>query len=117
MQDVKVGDTVGVGAQIGSCGECKFCKTGNESESRPRPQVPVHWVFRCAMLGHFLDTHVFSPSDYCNVRMIDTYGSTFDDGTFQHGGYANYIRAHTQFTFKIPVSPRPWYVPTTKDSG
>jgi hypothetical protein len=35
--------------------------------------------------------------------MIDTYGTTFEDGTLQHGGYANYIRAHTQFAFKVPV--------------
>jgi alcohol dehydrogenase (NADP+) len=31
VKDIKVGDTVGVGAQIGSCGECKHCKNGDES--------------------------------------------------------------------------------------
>ncbi|KAL5521737.1 ADH6_2 [Sanghuangporus sanghuang] len=30
VQGIKVGDRVGVGAQIGSCYECKYCKSDNE---------------------------------------------------------------------------------------
>lgn len=29
VKSVKVGDRVGVGAQVGSCGECKWCKDDN----------------------------------------------------------------------------------------
>ncbi|EMD38225.1 hypothetical protein CERSUDRAFT_113380 [Gelatoporia subvermispora B] len=31
VQEFKVGDSVGVGAQIGSCGECRACKHGDEN--------------------------------------------------------------------------------------
>lgn len=31
VKDVKVGDRVGVGAQVYSCGKCKQCKNGNEN--------------------------------------------------------------------------------------
>lgn len=32
----------------------------------------------------------------------ETYNAQYEDGSWAHGGYANYIRAHEYFTFKIP---------------
>ncbi|KAA6406807.1 MAG: alcohol dehydrogenase (NADP+) [Lasallia pustulata] len=66
---VKVGDRVGVGAQIWACLECKNCKSDNEN--------------------------------YC-PHQVDTYNAPYPDGTISQGGYANYVRAHEYFTFKIP---------------
>ncbi|BEI87051.1 hypothetical protein CcaverHIS002_0703970 [Cutaneotrichosporon cavernicola] len=38
VTSVKVGDRVGVGAQVGSCGDCKWCKNDNENYC----PTPVH---------------------------------------------------------------------------
>ncbi|CAP66542.1 uncharacterized protein PODANS_4_9480 [Podospora anserina S mat+] len=39
--------------------------------------------------------------NYC-PHMVDTYNAKYEDGSDAHGGWANYIRAHEYFTFKIP---------------
>ncbi|KAK3945645.1 NADP-dependent alcohol dehydrogenase 6 [Diplogelasinospora grovesii] len=39
--------------------------------------------------------------NYC-PHMVDTYNSNYEDGSVAHGGWANYIRAHDYFVFKIP---------------
>ena len=39
--------------------------------------------------------------NYCS-KQVDTYNAKYEDGTLTQGGYANYIRAHEYFTFKIP---------------
>ena len=67
----KVGQRVGVGAQVWSCMKCEQCKNANEN--------------------------------YC-PHLVDTYNSQYQDGSWAHGGYADYIRAHEYFTFKIPAA-------------
>jgi len=39
--------------------------------------------------------------NYC-PHLVDTYNAKYQDGSVAHGGWANYIRAHEYFTFKIP---------------
>lgn len=39
--------------------------------------------------------------NYC-PHWVDTYNATYPDGSKAHGGWANYIRAHEYFVFKIP---------------
>lgn len=39
--------------------------------------------------------------NYC-PHLVDTYNAKYPDGSTAHGGWANYIRAHEYFTFKIP---------------
>ncbi|KAI4272934.1 MAG: hypothetical protein LQ337_004978 [Flavoplaca oasis] len=69
---VKVGDRVGVGAQIWSCLECKPCKTNNENYCPKK-----------------IDTY--------GAPYPEEMG-----GVIAQGGYASHIRAHEYFTFKIP---------------
>ena len=42
------------------------------------------------------------PSQHTILTNTDTYNANYEDGSTAHGGYANYIRAHEYFTFKIP---------------
>ncbi|KAK1759730.1 NADP-dependent alcohol dehydrogenase 6 [Echria macrotheca] len=39
--------------------------------------------------------------NYC-PKWVDTYNAKYPDGSTAHGGWANYVRAHEYFTFKIP---------------
>lgn len=39
--------------------------------------------------------------NYC-PQLVDTYNSSYSDGSLAHGGWASHIRAHEYFTFKIP---------------
>ena len=74
--DIKVGDRVGIGAQVGSCMNCHACKHDNESY--------------CVGDGY--------------GYMIDTYNCRWPDGSIAQGGYSTAIRAHKQFVFPIPES-------------
>lgn len=69
---VKVGDRVGVGAQVGACLECKICKSDNEN-----------------YCPHQIDTY--------GAKYPDSAG-----GVLSQGGYASFIRAHEYFVFPIP---------------
>ncbi|KAL8702925.1 MAG: hypothetical protein Q9201_003905 [Fulgogasparrea decipioides] len=69
---VKVGDRVGVGAQVWACLECKPCKTDNEN-----------------YCPNMIDTY--------GTPYPEEMG-----GVISQGGYASHIRAHEYFTFKIP---------------
>ncbi|KAL7619633.1 hypothetical protein AAE478_010174 [Parahypoxylon ruwenzoriense] len=74
VKDVKVGDRVGVGAQIWSCLKCQQCKTDNEN-----------------YCPNMVDTYG-SP-----------YPKEADpDETLSQGGYSSHIRAHEYFVFPIP---------------
>ncbi|CAK7235843.1 hypothetical protein SEUCBS140593_009416 [Sporothrix eucalyptigena] len=73
VTNAKVGDRVGVGAQIFACLDsktCGACATDNET--------------------------------YC-PHQLDTYGSVYpDSGTLAHGGYSSHIRAHEHWVFPVP---------------
>jgi len=74
VKTVKVGDRVGVGAQIWACLKCPKCKSDNEN-----------------YCPHMVDTYGAPyPKD------VDP------DETISQGGYASHIRAHEYFTFPIP---------------
>merc|ERR1712000_708360 len=74
VKTVKVGDRVGVGAQIWACLKCPQCKSDNEN-----------------YCPHMVDTYG-AP-----------YPKEADpDETISQGGYASHIRAHEYFTFPIP---------------
>jgi alcohol dehydrogenase (NADP+) len=77
---VKVGDRVGVGAQIWACLECKNCKSDNENYC-------PHQV------GRLFVIHRYSGSSLAN-NMLDTYNAPYPDGTIAQGGYASHVRAH-----------------------
>lgn len=74
VKDIKVGDRVGIGAQVGSCMNCDPCKHDNENY--------------CVGDG--------------KGHMVDTYNSFWPDGSVAQGGYSNAVRAHEQFVFPIP---------------
>lgn len=40
--------------------------------------------------------------NHCYKKHVDTYGSKWDDGTSSKGGYGDYWRGPSHFTFKIP---------------
>ncbi|KAG7382217.1 hypothetical protein PHYBOEH_010591 [Phytophthora boehmeriae] len=77
VKDLKVGDRVGVGAQVWAClnkdpsYDCKLCATGDDT--------------------------------YCR-RKVDTYNSRYKhvDNAVAYGGYAEYIRLSYEYAFKIP---------------
>ncbi|KAI0025388.1 zinc-binding dehydrogenase [Xylariomycetidae sp. FL0641] len=73
VKHVKVGETVGVGAQSRSCqqSDCPECTSGNDT--------------------------------YCARGLVNTYGSFYPNGEGKsYGGYADYNRSNGQFVFKIP---------------
>ena len=74
VKGIKVGDRVGVGAQVGSCLNCPPCKSDNEN---------------------------YCKGDGKNA-MVDTYNSKYANGDIAQGGYSTHIRAHQQFVFPIP---------------
>ncbi|KAI1865740.1 hypothetical protein JX265_008063 [Neoarthrinium moseri] len=74
VKTVKVGDRVGVGAQVWACLKCPQCKSDNEN-----------------YCPHMVDTYGAPyPKD------VDP------DETISQGGYASHIRAHEYFVFPIP---------------
>ena len=88
MTTVKVGDRVGVGAQIWACLECKICKSDNENYC-------PHQIGIVLLQYNQLQ-------DKMLMRRTDTYNAPYPDGTISQGGYASHIRAHEYFTFRIP---------------
>ncbi|KAL8967361.1 MAG: hypothetical protein Q9183_002960 [Haloplaca sp. 2 TL-2023] len=72
VDSVKVGDRVGVGAQVWSCMKCKPCNMDNENYCPDK-----------------IDTY--------GAPYPEEMG-----GVIAQGGYASHIRAHEYFTFKIP---------------
>lgn len=86
VTNVKVGDRVGVGAQIWACLECKNCKSDNENYC-------PHQVGTLLARSRTKDG---------SSHVSDTYNAPYPDGTLAQGGYASYVRAHEYFTFKIP---------------
>ncbi|KAK9461028.1 chaperonin 10-like protein [Lipomyces oligophaga] len=76
VKDIKVGDRVGVGAQIGSCHHCPECLAGDEQYCRT-----------------VVDT-------YGGIYPVDDEDGSA--GCITQGGYASHIRAHELFTFPIP---------------
>ncbi|KAI1773167.1 GroES-like protein [Hypoxylon cercidicola] len=74
VKDVKVGDRVGVGAQIWSCLKCAQCKSDNEN---------------------------YCPSQVGTYGA--PYPKDVDPNeTISQGGYSSHIRAHEYFVFPIP---------------
>lgn len=76
VKDIKVGDRVGVGAQVGSCMECSSCISDYENYC----------------LG----------SKDGKKGGVDTYNAKYPDGVPAQGGYSTAIRAHQRFVFPIP---------------
>jgi alcohol dehydrogenase (NADP+) len=76
VKDIKVGDRVGVGAQVGSCMECTSCHSDYENYC----------------LG----------SKDGKKGCVDTYNAKYPDGSEAQGGYSTAIRAHQRFVFPIP---------------
>lgn len=74
VKDVKVGDRVGVGAQVWACLKCPQCKSDNEN-----------------YCPHMVDTY---GAPY--PKEVDP------DETISQGGYSSHIRAHEYFVFPIP---------------
>ncbi|KAK0546648.1 alcohol dehydrogenase [Tilletia horrida] len=75
VKDIKVGDRVGVGAQVGSCLNCPPCNQKQEQY--------------CSGDGQ--------------KGMVDTYNAIYAHLNEEaQGGYSTAIRAHQQFVFPIP---------------
>lgn len=105
VSEFKVGDRVGVGAQVGSCGKCKACKGPNGG-------------YCCFIISvtyfnfHSQRTTVSSPStattptvrcseNHCGWRLTPLKGY---DGSEHQGGYSTHVRAQERFVFHIPES-------------
>jgi alcohol dehydrogenase (NADP+) len=58
---IKVGDRVGVGAQVGSCYSCKLCKSENENYCPKKVDTYVSGSHPCAF---FVSTSSFFSSPY-----------------------------------------------------
>lgn len=84
---VKIGDRVGVGAQVWACLECKVCKAGQENYC-------PHQIGKSPLLEQQIKT-LFN-------EMEDTYNAKYPNGDEAQGGYASHIRAHEYFIFIIP---------------
>lgn len=88
VTEFKPGDRVGVGAQIGSCMQCKRCKSDNENY--------------CLSI---IDTYVRIKIPH-QPRLSGLTGfqqnSVYPDGVVSQGGYSTAIRAHERYVFKIP---------------
>lgn len=88
---VKIGDRVGVGAQVWACLKCPPCKSGNEN-----------------YCPHQVGTYPLSvPLFVADYLHPDTYGAPYPkeadpEQSISQGGYASHIRVHEYFTFKIP---------------
>lgn len=74
VKGIKVGDRVGVGAQVDACGECVPCRDEEEQY--------------CIGNG--------------TKGLVDTYNSSHHCGTAAMGGYSTNIRTQQQFVFPIP---------------
>lgn len=75
VKDIKVGDRVGVGAQVDSCGECVPCKDEEEQYCQGSN----------------------------GKGLVDTYNAQHNGcGTPAQGGYSTNIRTQQQFVFPIP---------------
>ncbi|PWY98459.1 GroES-like protein [Testicularia cyperi] len=77
VKDIKVGDRVGVGAQVDACGSCVPCKDEEEQYCSGDPSGS-------------------------GKGMVDTYNSNHHCGTPAQGGYSTAIRTQQQFVFPIP---------------
>ncbi|BFZ56310.1 hypothetical protein PYCC9005_003355 [Savitreella phatthalungensis] len=89
VDEFKVGDRVGVGAQIAAC-------LGNNPDNK-----------KCPGCSSGFETS-------CPILCVDTYGANYPDKSWPHaeelawngektmGGFSNMIRTHQQFVFKIP---------------
>lgn len=89
VTEFKVGDRVGVGAQVWSCIVCDLCKQNNEN-----------------YCPHKVDTY---GAPYPTEKEAAEFGVKNGkelglDGTKAQGGYSSRIRAHERFVFPIPES-------------
>jgi alcohol dehydrogenase (NADP+) len=82
---VKVGDTVGVGANAWSCGECRSCLTDNEQY--------------CVSV--YLHRHEELAANQKQLDLVETYNFKYKDGSRSYGGYANYSRTHEKYDIHI----------------
>lgn len=87
MTTVKVGDRVGVGAQISACLDCTQCNEGNETYCKKQQGASSSPTPKPFVL---------------TASVPDTYNSFYPDGTLAMGGYSSHIRALEHFTFPIP---------------
>jgi alcohol dehydrogenase (NADP+) len=75
VQELAVGDRVGVGAQVFAC-------------LNKNPEAPCR---ECAA----------GQDVYCD-HIVLTYNSKYEDGSMAYGGYAEYVRVSANYSFKIP---------------
>ena len=80
VKDLKVGDTVGLGAQAQACGKCELCKDGYDNLCPDRK------------FTYFENT-------------IDETGEHV-----HHGGFSSYLRTDSRYLFKIPEGYGEQYV-------
>ncbi|RDW89185.1 GroES-like protein [Coleophoma cylindrospora] len=83
---VKVGDRVGVGAQVQACMQCGNCKSDNENYCPA--QVDTYNAPYKQQEGH------------SDKPMLNSSGKQL----FSQGGFSSHIRAHEYFVFPIPDS-------------
>lgn len=89
VEDLALGDRVGVGAQVASClrRDCTQCSSENEQ-----------------YCGKMVETYGSVSPDRQNAGNADTgwFGLTDWTGSVSMGGYGDYARVDGQFVFKIP---------------
>lgn len=102
VKEFKVGQRVGVGAQVGSCGECKACKN-NLGTSQTFRGSTVQLVVRTLIpvLLHFNFTSLTLTENYC-LEPVHGYNTHWSDKKEHQGGYSTHIRAQELFVFPVP---------------
>ena len=80
VENLSVGDVVGLGAQAQACGECEYCKDG---------------------IDNFCPNRKFTYFE----NTVDETGEHV-----HHGGFSSYLRTDSRFLFKIPAGYHEKYV-------
>ncbi|KXN72073.1 putative mannitol dehydrogenase [Conidiobolus coronatus NRRL 28638] len=90
VTNLKIGDRVGVGAQVGAClrSDCKQCPKGIDNLCSQRES--------CEFCGSKKDV-------FCPERVM-TYNDKWADNEKSYGGYAEAIRLNSRLVFHIPES-------------
>jgi alcohol dehydrogenase (NADP+) len=104
VKTVKVGDRVGVGAQVASCYECKLCKSDNENYCAEKVDTYVrllHLLSSILFILILVLLFIISSSHHTNLP-LSSQAAKYPDGVQAQGGYSTGIIAHEQYVFPIP---------------
>ncbi|KAK7858593.1 putative mannitol dehydrogenase [Quercus suber] len=106
VNEVKVGDKVGVGCMVGACHSCESCKNDLENYC-PKMILTYNSIYHDGTFnyGGYSDTMVANERyivHFPESKMILTYNSIYHDGTFNYGGYSDTMVANERYIVHFP---------------